>query len=157
MFLSKVPFLSQEIMFDCVLFINNKTLNTKPPYTMQMNMNHYFKSKKFVSTVQLSNRNRICVGFFLSFVQKFWKRVLIDQHNFTNFTSTSSKHDVIANRNIILTNLQGLVGFNQPSTTQSTKTLANDLYLSKVSKLSWKTIFDCIIFMNNKIVNLSQS
>ena len=49
-------------------------------------------------------------------------------------TSVSSTNNVQANCNIILTTLQSLVGFNQPSTTQSTKTLRNDLVFVKTSK-----------------------
>ena len=43
------------------------------------------------------------------------------------------KSNVISNCNIILTIMQSLVGFNQPSTTQSTKTLGNDHVFVKSS------------------------
>ena len=54
------------------------------------------------------------------------------------YTSASSKNNVIAICNIILTILQSLVGFNQPSTTKSTKTLGNDLVFVKTSKFESK-------------------
>ena len=50
-----------------------------------------------------------------------------------NSTSASSNNNAIADCNIILTILQSLVGVNQPSTTQSRKTLGNDLVFVKSS------------------------
>ena len=50
-------------------------------------------------------------------------------------TSASSTNNIIANCNIILIILQSLVGFNQPSSTESTKTLGNDFVFVETSKL----------------------
>ena len=52
---------------------------------------------------------------------------------------------MIANCYIILTILQSLVGYNQPSPTQSTKTLGNELVFVKTSKFESKKY----IFMRN--------
>ena len=50
----------------------------------------------------------------------------------------SSTNIAIAICNIILTILQSLVGYNQPNTTQSTKTFGNDLVFVKTLKLESK-------------------
>ena len=44
-YLSKVPNLSQIIIFLCVFFMNNKLFNSRPPQSMQMNVIDYLKSK----------------------------------------------------------------------------------------------------------------
>ena len=78
-------------------------------------------------------------------------------HQLTNSTSALSKHNFLANCNIILTILQSLVGFIHPRNTQSTKTLRNDVYMSTVRSLSQKYIFQCVTFMTNKLFNSTQS
>ena len=78
-------------------------------------------------------------------------------HQLTNSTSASSKHNFIANCNIILTILQSLVGFIHSRNTQSTKTLRNDLYMSTVQSLSQKIIIQCVTFMTDRLFNSTQS
>ena len=71
-------------------------------------------------------------------MQKFWIQVQIDPHQPTKTTLALPKKTIIANCNIILTILQSLVGFNQPSTTLSTKTLRNDHVFVNTSKFEYK-------------------
>ena len=53
-----------------------------------------------------------------------------------------------------MTILQSLVGFNQPSTTQSTKTLGNDLFIVKTSKLKSKKYISMCNFDEQQIFQL---
>ena len=62
------------------------------------------------------------------------EKLKIKQYPLTKSKSASSNNNVIAICYVILTILQSLVGFNQPSTTQSRKTLGNDLVFVKSSK-----------------------
>ena len=93
---------------------------------MQMNVIHHFKCKNLFYLFKPATKPTFMWNF--SNICALVLKASIDwPHQLTNSTSASSKNDVIAICNIILTILQSLVGFNQPSTTQWTKTLGNDL------------------------------
>ena len=85
----------------------------------------------FIGSIQTQNPKSFKI--FLLFVQRFWKRVQIDTHQLTNTALALFKVNFIANCHNILTIMQSLVGFIHPTTTQSTKTLANDNVFVKSS------------------------
>ena len=121
---------------------------------MQTNVFLFLNFKNFVLFVQFRNPNQIfsiiCAIVLNASIN--WLTL-----NYEFYISVISKNNFIKTCNIILTIFQSLVGFIHPHTTQSTKFLRNDLYLSTVQTLSQKIIFQCVTFMNNKLFNSRQS
>ena len=127
--------------------MNNKIFQLKPYINRVYERASLFQIQKVCFICSIQQRNPIVCKIFLSFVQKFWKQAQFDTHQLTNTTISLPENNIITNCDIILTILQSLIGFSQPSTTQSTKSLRTELHFSILQKLRQKIIFDCVIFM----------
>ena len=141
--------------FESNNYISLRIFHEQQTFHLKTTINHanerdwLFEIQSFVLSVQFSNKNQFYANFFQHLCISFESEHRLTHTNLRILHQ--SKNNVIAICYIILTILQSMVGFNQPSTTQWTKTLGNDLYLSKVPILSQIIIFLCVFFMNNKL------
>ena len=117
-------------------------------------MCYHLQIKWLDSSINFSCKLPILWQYPLSFVKKHWKHWENKTYPLTYFISASSKNNVIAICSIVLTILQSLVGFNQPSTTQSTKPLRNDLVFVKTSKFESKKYISLRNFHEQQIFQL---
>ena len=115
-------------------FHEQQIFQLKPIKNRVYERDSLFQIQKVCFICSIHHQNSNFCKSTLSFVQKFWKRVQIDLHQLTNTTLALPKSYFIANCNITLTIMQSLFGFNQPSTTESTKTFGMDHVFVKTSK-----------------------